>query len=336
MGAKMSFRENLQALRSSKNMTQEQLAVLLGVSRQSVAKWEAEKSTPELEKLNAIAKIFGVSLDELINGEISFTKTGVNKTDKTQRAQDVIGYDAFRKKHSVRISLGIALIIFGVFFSGTVSELSSYNIGLSKDMIDIMSGLVMSLFIILGLVSLIPSGLKFSEFRKAHPYVENFYNKSDYTHVRKLFFASLIVGISLLFISLMLMLAFTDAYPAESLAAFAVLVACGVGLITYGVMRLSALDIDEYNIQSEMKMSFSEIDELDNEAHKKELKLIKIVDIVQDILSVLVIFGGIAISMIQFFSGNSYFWIPLLAIIAIYLLILIIGGLIISGVKRYN
>lgn len=37
----MSFRDNLQHLRAERNMTQEQLAMLLGVSRQSVTKWEA-------------------------------------------------------------------------------------------------------------------------------------------------------------------------------------------------------------------------------------------------------------------------------------------------------
>ena len=40
----MSFRENMQHLRATRNMTQEQLAMLLGVSRQSVSKWEAERA----------------------------------------------------------------------------------------------------------------------------------------------------------------------------------------------------------------------------------------------------------------------------------------------------
>ena len=44
----MSFRDNLIHLRAVNNMTQEQLAMLLGVSRQSVTKWESEKSYPEM------------------------------------------------------------------------------------------------------------------------------------------------------------------------------------------------------------------------------------------------------------------------------------------------
>ena len=44
----MSFKENLQYLRGSRNMTQEQLAMLLGVSRQAISKWESEKAYPEM------------------------------------------------------------------------------------------------------------------------------------------------------------------------------------------------------------------------------------------------------------------------------------------------
>ena len=54
----MSFRDNLQHLRAARNMTQEQLAMLLGVSRQTVTKWEAEKSNPEMDKLIDMCRIF--------------------------------------------------------------------------------------------------------------------------------------------------------------------------------------------------------------------------------------------------------------------------------------
>ena len=47
----MSFRANLQYLRAQRNMPQEQLAMLLGVSRQAISKWESEKAYPEMDKL---------------------------------------------------------------------------------------------------------------------------------------------------------------------------------------------------------------------------------------------------------------------------------------------
>ena len=55
----MSFKENLQYLRGSRNMTQEQLAMLLGVSRQAISKWESEKASPEMDKLLMLCGIAG-------------------------------------------------------------------------------------------------------------------------------------------------------------------------------------------------------------------------------------------------------------------------------------
>ena len=67
----MSFRDNLQYLRATHNMTQEQLAMLLGVSRQSVTKWEAQRSYPEMDKLLKMCEIFGCTLDDLVQGDLA-------------------------------------------------------------------------------------------------------------------------------------------------------------------------------------------------------------------------------------------------------------------------
>lgn len=71
----MSFRDNLIHLRAVNNMTQEQLAMLLGVSRQSVTKWESEKSYPEMDKLLKMCQIFGCTLDDLVQGDLTETIT---------------------------------------------------------------------------------------------------------------------------------------------------------------------------------------------------------------------------------------------------------------------
>lgn len=65
----MKLPEKLIQLRREKGYSQEQLADLLGVSRQSVSKWEAGQSTPELAKLLTLADLFGVTLDALIREE---------------------------------------------------------------------------------------------------------------------------------------------------------------------------------------------------------------------------------------------------------------------------
>ncbi len=63
------FKDNLTQLRKLKNMTQEDIAEKVGVSRQAVAKWEAGETTPDLEKARLLAGALGVSLDDLTNYE---------------------------------------------------------------------------------------------------------------------------------------------------------------------------------------------------------------------------------------------------------------------------
>ena len=62
----MSFAENLKQLRKEKQMSQEDLAELLNVSRQSVSKWEQGLSYPEVETLLLLSKRLSVSLDEML------------------------------------------------------------------------------------------------------------------------------------------------------------------------------------------------------------------------------------------------------------------------------
>ena len=59
--------KNLQKLRKQRNLTQEALAEAVGVSRQTIAKWEAEESTPDLEMSGRLAEVLEVSLDDLVN-----------------------------------------------------------------------------------------------------------------------------------------------------------------------------------------------------------------------------------------------------------------------------
>lgn len=65
----MVFSEQLSKLRKEANMTQEDLAEKCDVSRQAVAKWESGESLPDIYKISQIAKLFEVTLEELIWGE---------------------------------------------------------------------------------------------------------------------------------------------------------------------------------------------------------------------------------------------------------------------------
>ena len=65
----MEFSEKLQVLRRDRGMTQEELAQALFVSRTAVSKWESGKGYPGIDSLKAIARFFGVSIDDLLSGE---------------------------------------------------------------------------------------------------------------------------------------------------------------------------------------------------------------------------------------------------------------------------
>ncbi len=67
----MSLGQNIYSLRTAREMSQLELAEHLGVSRQSISKWETDASTPELEKLIKLSQLFGVSLDELVKDDVN-------------------------------------------------------------------------------------------------------------------------------------------------------------------------------------------------------------------------------------------------------------------------
>ncbi|MBP5299057.1 MAG: helix-turn-helix transcriptional regulator [Lachnospiraceae bacterium] len=63
------FKDNLVQMRKILGLTQEDIADKLGVTRQSVAKWESGETVPDLDKCKQLADVFGVSLDDLANYE---------------------------------------------------------------------------------------------------------------------------------------------------------------------------------------------------------------------------------------------------------------------------
>lgn len=92
----MSFAENLKTIRKKRNITQEQLADILGVSRQAVSKWELEGGYPETETLLLLAKEMNVSLDYLFSERChmvrSENKKRVSKIDTYLNCAEVFAY----------------------------------------------------------------------------------------------------------------------------------------------------------------------------------------------------------------------------------------------------
>ncbi len=79
----------LQKLRKEKGLSQEQLAEELGVSRQAVSKWERAESSPDTDNLICLAKLYGISLDELLSTDQSFEELKKEQEEKENQKDNV-------------------------------------------------------------------------------------------------------------------------------------------------------------------------------------------------------------------------------------------------------
>ncbi|OUB81241.1 helix-turn-helix domain-containing protein [Bacillus wiedmannii] len=70
----MSLGQQLKKFRESQNLSQEDVAKKIGVTRQAVYKWENDKSYPDIDNLIILSEFYNVTLDDLIKGNDSFKK----------------------------------------------------------------------------------------------------------------------------------------------------------------------------------------------------------------------------------------------------------------------
>lgn len=115
----MEFAEKLTALRKGRELTQEQLAEQLNVSRQSISKWEGGQVIPEVEKIVELGKIFNVTLDYLLKpSEIDELSV---KTDLlAQQQKQLLDREQKRMKiyKNIMYTIVIYLLFFAAFFVG--------------------------------------------------------------------------------------------------------------------------------------------------------------------------------------------------------------------------
>lgn len=108
----MTLGENIVRLRTAMDLSQEALADRLGVSRQSVSKWETDASVPELDKLIRLGEVFGVSLDELVKGKTT-PEEREREGEKPVQAEPVRPVrNGSRTAGLVYLLLGLGLFLF--------------------------------------------------------------------------------------------------------------------------------------------------------------------------------------------------------------------------------
>ena len=86
----MELNEKIQQLRKQKNLTQEELAQALYVSRTAISKWESGRGYPSIDSLKAIAKFFGISVDELLSSEQLLTLAEADHKQKRSNLCDLL------------------------------------------------------------------------------------------------------------------------------------------------------------------------------------------------------------------------------------------------------
>ena len=96
----MTIGQKIMQLRNNADISQEQLAEMLGVSRQSISKWEMDQALPQIDKVLQLAEIFRVSTDELLLDKIEINRTVTNEP----RTNKYFGTDGFRGEANVTLT----------------------------------------------------------------------------------------------------------------------------------------------------------------------------------------------------------------------------------------
>ena len=81
----------IKAARIEKKLTQEQVAELLGVSRQTISNWENEKSYPDIISVIGLSNLYSISLDDLLKGDEKMMKHLEESTNVVKSNQKLIG-----------------------------------------------------------------------------------------------------------------------------------------------------------------------------------------------------------------------------------------------------
>ena len=151
----MQFAEKMQKLRKERGMSQENLAEIIGVSRQSVSKWESGQSYPEMDKMIALSELFNVSVDNLVKD------TPSGNTETAQNLHNSYIVDVRSPFHyeykSKRTCLGLPLVHVnvgrGIYVAKGIIAIGNISVGLVSLGILALGGLCLGP-LALGLISL--------------------------------------------------------------------------------------------------------------------------------------------------------------------------------------
>lgn len=231
----MSFADNLVYLRQHYAVTQEGLAEQLGVSRQTVSKWEAGTNYPEMDKILVLCDLFHVSLDDLMRGNVSVAKAG-----------DTERYDAHMNRFDLSIAAGVTCILIGMGVIGLLEALNTPD--------NLATAAFLS-FVVIGVIVLVMGSLNHREFKRRNPSIEPRYHADVLDRFGRRFSAMIAGGVGLILLGIVMMVGLTpeDEYAmiggafVEALlsAGFMLVIAPAVGILIWAGMQKSKYDLSE-------------------------------------------------------------------------------------------
>lgn len=299
--------------------------MLLGVSRQSVSKWEAEKSYPEMDKLLKICKLFDCSLDDLVSGDLTSRPADSTKSiPASTRPLDITGYDEAMRRFANRLASGVAIIILGFAFAALLEGISPLP---SADP-DALSVVAIFVCVGIGLAFIIPSAMEHSAFRKAHPFVEDFYTPEQKNETRRKFSTGLVVGIVLILVAIVIpvLLDGSNVTPATSSSSqttgvtlfgaeswsgfiFFVCIAVGVWIIVRSAVLHSRIDLSSYNRDSLTDMPEDQIEAMDDPALRERARKARRDNGVYGTVMAVATAIGLLLLFVPVFHATMWFWV---------------------------
>lgn len=130
----MILANKIMMLRKKNGWSQEELAEKVGVSRQSVSKWESMQSIPDLDKILVLAQVFAVSTDYLLKEELEEEETVLypdmpeEGSPRRVSMQEAVEFITVKKNSALKVALGVMLCILSPICVILFSVMSEYSI----------------------------------------------------------------------------------------------------------------------------------------------------------------------------------------------------------------
>lgn len=121
----MNIGEKLYELRKEKNLSQEEVADKLNVTRQTVSKWETNQSTPDFDKIVPICELFEISTEELLTGKKEEEKIiTIEEQPNQEESKKEISKEEFKRKSAEVVSTSVFIYILSIVAIIVLSEIN--------------------------------------------------------------------------------------------------------------------------------------------------------------------------------------------------------------------